>query len=213
MKTITKFLSVASIVAMFIFLDACKAEKGDLGPIGPIGPTGANGAIGATGANGTIGATGATGATGTTGAKGDKGDKGDTGATGATGATGTANVQYSDWIPFTLTGTQSSNGTTNIILPKITQEVLDKYLIFSYIKFNISNWVYSLPLSFPSGGGKDETVAVRYYLGNVMITSNVTYNNTSFRYVLVPGGVPTGRKAAVDYTDYEAVKKYYNLPN
>ncbi len=181
MKTITRLLGLASIVAMFIFLDACKGEKGDVGPIGTTGAVGATGAVGGIG------------------------------ATGATGATGTANVQYSDWIPFTLTGTQTSNGTTNIVLPKITQEVMDKYIIFSYIKFGNSNWVYSLPLSFPSSGGKDETVAVRYYLGNAMITSNATYSNTSFRYVLVPGGVPTGRKAAVDYNDYEAVKKFYNL--
>lgn len=159
------------------------ACKGEKGDVGPAGTTGA---VGATGSNGAV---------------------------GPIGATGAANVQYSNWTPFTLTGTQSSNGTTNIVLPKITQEVMDKYLILSYIKFNTSNWVYALPLSFPSGGGKDETIAVRYYIGNVMLTSNATYSNTSFRYVLVPGEVPTGRKAAVDYNDYNAVKKYYNLPD
>ena len=206
MKTITRIFGMLAVVSAIIFMDACKAEKGDIGPIGPIGPTGATGATGATGV-GTSGATGGTGATGATGAKGDKGD------TGATGATGTANVQYSDWIPFTITGTQTTSGSTNIPLPKITQEVLDKYLIFTYLKFNTSNWVYSLPLSFPIGGGKDETVAIRYSLANATITSNATYSNTSFRYVLVPGGVPTGRKAAVDYNNYEEVKKYYNLPD
>jgi hypothetical protein len=176
--------TITRIFAMLAVMSAVifmDACKGEKGDVGPIGTTGA---VGATGAVGGI---------------------------GPVGATGTANVQYSEWIPFTLTGTQSSNGTTNISLPKMTQEVLDKYLIFTYLKFGISNWVYSLPLSFPSGGGKDETVAIRYYLSNAMITSNASYSNTSFRYVLVPGGVPTGRKAAVDYNDYEAVKKYYNL--
>jgi hypothetical protein len=176
--------TITRIFAMLAVMSALifmDACKGEKGDVGPIGTTGA---VGATGAVGGI---------------------------GPVGATGTANVQYSEWIPFTLTGTQSSNGTTNISLPKMTQEVLDKYLIFTYIKFGTSNWVYSLPLSFPSGGGKDETVAIRYYLSNAMITSNASYSNTSFRYVLVPGGVPTGRKAAVDYNDYEAVKKYYDI--
>ena len=176
--------TITRIFAMLAVISAVifmDACKGEKGDVGPIGTTGA---VGATGAVGGI---------------------------GATGPTGTANVQYSEWIPFTLTGTQTSNGTTNIPLPKMTQEVLDKYLIFTYLKFGNSNWIYSLPLSFPSGGGKDETIAVRYYLANAMITSNATYSNTSFRYLLVPGGVPTGRKAAVDYNDYEAVKKYYNI--
>jgi hypothetical protein len=178
--------TITRIFAMLAVMSAVifmDACKGEKGDVGPAGTTGPTGAVGAVGAIGPV------------------------------GATGTANVQYSDWVPFTLTGTLSSNGSTNIVLPKITQEVLDKYLIFSYLKFNSANWVYSLPLSFPSGGGKDETVAIRYYLGNAMITSNVTYSNTSFRYLLVPGGVPTGRKAAVDYNDYNAVKKYYNLPD
>lgn len=183
MKMNSRIFGMLMVISAVIFMDACKGEKGD------VGPSGTAGIAGPTGANGAVG------------------------ATGPAGATGTANVQYSDWIPFTLTGSQSANGSTNIVLPKITQEVLDKHLIFSYVKFNNSNWIYSLPLSFPSSGGKDETIAVRYYLGNVMLTSNTTYNNTSFRYLLVPSGVPTGRKAAIDYTDYNAVKKYYNLPD
>ena len=34
MKVITKFLSFAIVMVMFILLDACKAEKGDVGPAG-----------------------------------------------------------------------------------------------------------------------------------------------------------------------------------
>lgn len=43
--------------------------------------------------------------------------------------------------------------------------------------------------------------------------SAVLNNYTQFRYVIIPGGVPAGRAAAVDYSDYEAVKRYYNLPD
>src|SRR5690606_28476765 len=41
--------------------------------------------------------------------------------------------------------------------------------------------------------------------------------NYDFRYVLIPGGSPissTGRSAqAVDFSDYEAIKAYYNIPD
>ncbi len=73
MKTITRLLGLASMVAMFIFLDACKTEKGEIVPMG---------------------ATGAVGATGATGAKGDKGDKGDTGAIEATGNANVIQISY-----------------------------------------------------------------------------------------------------------------------
>lgn len=74
MKTITRFFGLASIVAIFIFLDACKGEKGDIGP------------------SGTAGVAGPTGTTGLTG------------SAGATGATGTANVIYGSWVDMNVVG-------------------------------------------------------------------------------------------------------------
>ena len=155
------------------------------------------------GADGAVGPAGATGATGTTG------------ATGATGATGSANVIYSDWVTIPLTGTISSTSVTTVQTPKITQEILDRGGIFSYIKFTPSNFVYSLPLVFPiSGNGSaNNFIAVRHVVGTTTITSNYSTTGVFFRYVVVPGGIAGGRKAAIDYTDYEAVKAYYNLPD
>ena len=188
MKASTKFLSFAVVMVMFILLDACKAEKGDVGPAG------------AAGANGTNGATGATGATG------------GTGATGATGATGTANVIYSDWISVTFTGSLAAY-TGIITAPKLTQEILDKGLVQTYFK-NTTGLVNSLNFYQPNG-----TTPFSLWAYNTVGKINMNganYNPSSpsylYRYILVPGGVGA-RKAAVDYTDYEAVKKYYNLPD
>ena len=184
MKASTKFLSFAIIMVMFILLDACKAEKGDVGPAG---------ANGANGTNGAIGATGATGATGSTG------------ATGATGATGTANVIYSDWATVTFTGSGTS-WSGKITAPKITQDILDKGVVRAYFKFGTE--VYegnytNIPIS-----------ASMYYSSSIgAINMRATFNATYlWRYVIIPGGVGA-RRAAVDYSDYEAVKKHYNLPD
>ena len=223
MKTITRILGVALTVAMFIFLDACKAEKGDIGPIGPIGPTGANGAngvIGATGAigaTGTTGATGATGTTGATGAKGDKGDKGDTGATGATGATGNANVIQVSYGSKTYT-----SGFLQYILPAaITKDIVEKSVISAYVQTSAggSAFWYNIP-----GATTGATYTYRLYsetfttgLNNMFIgrvNSATTGNDifTTTRILFIPAStLLNGRKAAVDLSDYEAVKKYYNL--
>ncbi|MDZ7898626.1 MAG: collagen-like protein [Arcicella sp.] len=207
MKTITRLLGLFAVVAMFIFLDACKAEKGDIGPIGPIGPIGATGA---NGANGTNGATGATGATGAAGAKGDKGDKGDT------GATGTANVIYSAWIPFSTSSSTTAPQYT-FSVPQITQDIIEKGVVLCFVRTGSTGTTvetFPLPYIFPNGStGSNFEIYSSYIVGTIKVRSTFSLSTVGFRYVIIPGGVPTGRKAAVDYTDYEAVKKYYNLPD
>ena len=170
-------------MAMFILLDACKGEKGDIGPAGPTGTNGANGATGTTGA---------------------------IGATGATGATGTANVSYSDWINITFVGS-SNNYIVNIPAPKLTQEILDKGDVHVYWKIGSS--IYYLPYS-QTLGSTTYTIFQIFTVGNIKLTSSYAVSSaTAIRYVIIPGGIAGGRKAAVDYADYDAVKKYYNLPN
>ena len=148
------------------------------------------GEVGPAGANGTNGATGATGAIG---------------GTGATGATGTANVIYSDWTTVAFTGSGTS-WSGKITAPKITQDILDKGVVKAYFKFGSDIYEGSY-VSAVNG-------AIMHYfinLGaiNIRSTFNATY---PWRYIIIPGGVGA-RRAAVDYSDYEAVKKYYNLPD
>ncbi len=187
MKTITRLLGLASIVAMFIFLDACKGAAGDVGPIG---------------------VTGAVGAVGATGTKGDKGDKGDT---GATGATGNANVIQISYTSKTHTGLdlQYALPTT------ITKAIFDNSAYFVYVS-NTSGNTYALPGWFTGGANSYRTYTAvstttqSIYVGRVAGTGSDVFNTT--RILVIPASdLRTGRKAAVDYTDYEAVKKYYNL--
>ena len=145
------------------------------------------GPAGATGANGTNGATGATG------------------SIGATGATGTANVIYSDWANVTFTGSGTS-WSGKITAPKITQDILDKGYVKAYFKFGTD--VYE------GNYTNVPTASSIYYFSNLgAINMRATFNATyPWRYIIIPGGVGA-RRAAVDYADYEAVKKYYNLPD
>ena len=46
---------------------------------------------------------------------------------------------------------------------------------------------------------------------NVMTVTPQYYNNQTFRIVLVPAGYLKGTSSPVDYSDYNAVIKYYNI--
>ena len=183
MKTITRILGVALTVAMFIFLDACKGEKGDVGPAGTAGPTGV---AGTTGANGAV---------------------------GATGATGTANVIYSPWSVISISTGSSAPYTAEVAASQITQDILDKGLVLCFFRNTSTLEVFPLPYSFPTSATTTQEAYASYVIGKIKLRSNITLSSVGFRYVIVPGGIAGGRKAAVDYTDYEAVKKYYNLPD
>jgi hypothetical protein len=185
MKTITRIFAMLAVMSAVIFMDACKAEKGEVGPIGPIGLTGA------------VGATGATGAAGV----------GIPGATGATGATGNANV-----IQISYGSKTNSGGVTSYILTGVSAAQAAGAAILCYVDPSNGLW-YSMP-GFSSGGINQ----YRTYLdGNTLQLSRVNSSSAAeifvrTRILVIPANdLRTGRKAAVDYNDYEAVKKYYNL--
>jgi Collagen triple helix repeat (20 copies) len=187
MKTITRIFAMLAVVAAVIFMDACKAEKGEVGPIGATGAVGAAGAIGATGA------------------KGDKGD------TGTTGATGNANVVQISYTSRTHTGSdlQYNLPTT------ITKAIFDNSAYFVYVS-NTGGNTYALPGWFTGGSNSyrtytaNSTTTQSIYIGRVAGTGSDVFTTT--RILVIPANdLRTGRKAAVDYSDYEAVKKYYNL--
>ncbi len=210
MKTITRIFGILAVMSAVIFMDACKGEKGDVGPIGT------NGVAGPTGANGAV---------------------------GVAGPTGTANVIYSGWIDMNVVGywykLSSSNGgntngggSTNVFASHgwgadfaapITQDILDKGQVFVYGKFASTigdNRVYLLPNTFwGSWYTQVNFLLNRIYVQTIWDQASTvpsTYNPSGFlvtyRYIIIPGAV-SGRKEHLDYNDYEAVKKYYNLPD
>ena len=194
MKTITRILGVALTVAMFIFLDACKGEKGDVGPAGTAGPTGV---AGPTGTNGAVGATGANG------------------ANGAKGETGNANVILLNYGLVTHTGAELFYNLTGM-----TDAQMETPAYFIYVLATNGNW-YDLPGS--TNGGvlvyrtlyspkANNTVIPRIYIYRTAGTGSEVFSKAKV-VIIGANDIRNGRKAAVDYTDYEAVKKYYNLPD
>jgi hypothetical protein len=196
------FLSMAALLVAGILFTGCEGKEG------PPGPTGAQGQ------------------------KGDTGATGPQGTEGATGATGTANVIYSDWkaVPVTPTHKYSSEKVYRIAESKITKEIFDKGLVMAYARSGGSTWAYYLPQTL--------TTSYHGFNGSINFFFNVvegsfyycelwlspTAVNSSWlaqdkptyfshvRYVILPGGVKA-RVKGLDYSNYEEVKKYYNIPD
>jgi hypothetical protein len=208
MKTKHRIFGMLLMAMAIIFMDACKGEKGDVGPAGTAGvagPTGANGAV------------------------------------GVAGPTGTANVIYGSWIDMNVAGywyklgsANTGGGNTNNnsygwgadFAAPITQDILDKGVVLVYGKYysgSSDKKVYLLPGT--AYFGQYVTTELNIVLNRVYIQQVWSYKDVSlvptsyspsnylsqFRYIIIPGSVAGGRKAAVDYSDYEAVKAYYGL--
>lgn len=189
MKTTIKIFSSAIIMATILLMNACKGPQGDVGPQGPKGDTGATGATGATG---------------------PAGPKGDTGATGGGGGnTTSSNIYYSDWLTVTFVGS-SDNYSATINAPKITQEILNKGTVLTYAWSNITGNV--IPLPYAAINGTTRTTVV-YTLGKVLLGATFDASAQKYRYIIIPPGtnIGSGRKSSVDYSNYEAVKAYFNL--
>ncbi|MFC5411761.1 hypothetical protein ACFPMF_20735 [Larkinella bovis] len=191
--------SVLSLLTMGILFMGCKGDEG------PVGPAGA------------------------------KGDTGAQGVAGPKGEPGTANVIYSEWLPLPEKAVASNPNRKNfdIPAPKITQEILDKGLVYAYLKHSAGT-VTPLPYAnryvFSDGtvSGSYLTTIIphvgRISLNQDWMTPGTIPTNfadatsvqggyTHLRYVVVPGGIPAGRQAAIDYSNYETVKATYHLPD
>lgn len=154
------------------------------------------------GPQGLQGEQGPQGAQGTQGAKGDKGEP------------GTANVIYSQWID-TLTYYLTSETTTDTIfgsleVPALTADIVNNGDMKVYINLYTADDPYVISLPYYTGTGG--FIEAYFFIGGIEILSNLNIDGLPLRYVLIPGGT-SARKAgpAVDWNDYNAVKKYLNL--
>ncbi len=164
-----------------------------------------------------------------------QGTSGAAGAQGATGEAGTANVIYSDWFTPSAYALSVNFGENNIYYDQaatgITQVILDSGVVLTYGKLDgytstiwPTNQVAQLPITvvYQSSGAQIDTWSAYATVGNLRInfTNNTNlYTNTglstshTFRYILIPGGVHGNRLSGPlpDYSDYEAVCKYYGI--
>lgn len=150
--------------------------------------------------------------------KGDDGAKGDT---------GTANVMYSPWTDVDYAPTLNNAGDTVIwfatmAAPKLTKAILDSGTVKVY--FNVGSsadpLIFPLPITdFYALIGISQ-LGVYFTVGNIELYCDLdagTFTSGGvkqgqYRYVIIPGGVPTGR-SAVNWNDYKAVQKLYNIPD
>lgn len=171
------------------------------------------------------------------GPKGDKGDAGEQGLQGPQGEPGeqgepgTANVMYSEWMD---ADWNFSDGTTYKAMRVQEPACTDSFnnnggIVLFYFRFqdnvvfqmphtNYNDQIYKqgYPVFFSDAG------EVRFSIQSTdgsALTSQESYGTApyllQFKYVLIPGGVPltpSGRvNAPVDFSDYNAVKSYYNI--
>lgn len=189
LHVVAKLLMVGCVA-----ISACQSLEGPAGPAGPQGPAGANGA---------------------------KGDKGDTGAKGADGTANAQQINYSG---------RSHEGMNDVLLAlpqAINRDVVEKSAFYIYVKQSertannqeVPYWI-SIPgqtlrgneyTYFVSPGG-GQTLAGIFLRRTVNFVVGSEYFEAIRVVVVTADKVTNGRKAAIDYSNYEAVREAYNLP-
>ena len=146
---------------------------------------------------------------------------------GAKGDTGTANVQYSPWLDVDFSPQKNTAGDTviwfgEIAAPKITKTILDSGVVKVYLNVGTSTnpLIFPLPITDLYALTNITQLGVYFTPGKIELYCDIdagTYTSSGqkagqYRYVIIPGGVSTGR-SAVNWNDYNAVKQYLNIPD
>ncbi|MEM9077828.1 MAG: hypothetical protein AAGC43_12345 [Bacteroidota bacterium] len=201
----TKASVMHGITILFLgisFLISCSAEDGETGPAGPQGPQGEQGA------------------------QGPQGEQGEP---------GTANVIYSGWIDSEFDNNIISiSASFSIDAPLMTDEIINEGVILVFGRSNpapVTNDtdVYQLPIVFGAAlqqshyfraeeAGQLDIVVVANEEGEPVGTPFFG----EYRYVLIPGGTPTGgsdpgdlttKSDSLDYSkmSYEEISELFNI--
>jgi hypothetical protein len=190
MKAKSSLTLLASLVVITFIFTQC--QKGDVGPAGPTGPAGAAGPAGSTG---------------------PKGD------------TGTANVIYSPWLDVTYAAETDANGDTldflaSITANKLTQAIIDKGEMKVYMNWGTQTTPDVAPLPILDVFFTGVIINPEFLVQKIDLYSNfnastVTQNGQKYlqyRYILIPGSVPSGRLSKpLDWNNYNEVKAYFGL--
>lgn len=150
-------------------------------------------------------------ATGEVGPIGPKGDKGDTGAQGPAGQNGNANV-----IQVTFNETFAPTSSKSFTLPStITSDMLNSSAILVYVRTsNDPTLLYQIPGLISADDFRyiltpgTRLLQIRRAAGTYVSSITMT------KVIIIPASnLINGRKAAIDYSNYEEVRKAYNLPD
>jgi hypothetical protein len=192
MKTKSSSTLLASLVLITLIFTQC--QKGDVGPAGPAGPAGPGGPAGSTG---------------------PKGD------------TGTANVIYSPWLDVAYAADTVHSGAiidtigfyASITAAKLTNAILNSGEIKVYLNLGTSTTPDIVPMPyFDVYSGIN--INPDYSLQKIFLYANINAGTVTisgqkylqYRYILIPGSVPSGRVAQpVNWNNYNEVKAYLGL--
>lgn len=216
-------------ILLFGLFLAC-SEQGEVGPKGDKGDPGEQGIQGEQGPKGDKGDPGDPGEQGPKGDKGDTGEQGPKGDKGDQGDPGTANVLYSAWISFiSADWTAPSNffGQNRRRYPinevAVNSDIINQGMVALYVRFGgTTSTIQPLPIEQAITQNKIQYLGYNLRNGGVdlffynkddTLDPGTIGSGNSFRYVIIPGGTPTGRIGAPDLSDYEAVKRFYDIPD
>lgn len=166
------------------------------------------------------------------GPQGLEGQQGIQGEQGPQGPAGTANVMYSDWVPFELSNWGEATdlgGQTRreypIAEPLLTDDLLTMGTVAVYVRFSaVDNRVFPLPLTLPLTSGNEQQLDFELELNTIIITLHDIEDNNNdptvfgdigeYRYVLIPGGTPLSISGeSLDFNDYPSVMDYFGIEN
>jgi hypothetical protein len=190
-RLLTLLLGLALLVSIY----ACKGPQGDVGPAGPQGVSGAAGATGPQGVSGVSGVSIFTSPWSPT-------------ATQANWFVDPADKTF-----FSLGITYNPTAT---LTQAVYQRILDQGLVLIYMRFtNDPGAVFLLPLYqedtsnlYAVPNNDNNKITIDLFLDFVNVPTKIS--SMQFRYVMVPPA-PGGRLAAIDWKNYNEVKKALNL--
>ncbi|MEX0315436.1 MAG: hypothetical protein AB3N18_14765 [Allomuricauda sp.] len=193
------FIFLAIIVMAFTVLTACSGEDGEDGAVGPQGIPGIDGQDGTDGADG---------------------------QDGTDGQDGNANVIFSNWIAADWNVQDDARAKSmNLLIDEIDNiELRNKTLVFVYLQQWGTSSIYPMPnagrwsntwysFTFGNNGVTLNGITVTLISTNGVDLTEFQYSGSRgnrFRYVLIP---ESGQSGKLDYSNYEAVKTFYNLPD
>ncbi len=193
MKKLFAIVTITMTIGTTIFTSCSKGDDGAPGPQGTAGINGTNGIDGTNGTNGT---------------------------NGINGQDGNANVTVINF------GSKTFSSSADYALPMLSKGMIDSSLILVY--YNPSSESATAWYAVP-GLGSSGTYETRYILtqissastlriflnkpdGSGSYTGNVTF--TKLKVIVAPGSTFINGKSTqppVDYNDYYAVCKFYNI--
>jgi len=192
--------SIFTMLFLGIIFLGCSPEDGEDGALGPQGIQGEQGPTG------------------------PQGEQGATGPQGERGETGTANVIYSDWIPSgfesPIADTHASFAIENVA--ELTDEVKSNGHIAIYGRYTQAYTVIQpLPKSLFGLRMQHYDFQINDLNQNINIwVSSIDGSDIEipiyddYRYIIIPGGVPSAGKSTVDYTkmNYQEIVAHFNIP-